>query len=111
MVTIGDPWAETPKPSEHWHNLSSGERTADVEHMLALMAFDGKLSCVRALENGEVTLGYVGKWVPSPAVRGRILMDLEKLLKQSLDTAIVVYLAFKEDRNAIRKFRGVKVDE
>ena len=109
-MKIGDPWAETATPSEHWRNLSSGGRTAAVERILALEAFAGKLSCIRALEGGEGTLEFTGA-TPSPVVRGGLLMDTEKLLKETLDSGIVVCLAFKEDRNAIRKFRGVKVDE
>lgn len=42
-------------------------------------------------------------------VRGPNLLRLESLLKIIVDPAIEVYLEAKEDKNKLRKFRGVKI--
>lgn len=42
-------------------------------------------------------------------VRGPNLLRLEELLKTIIDPAIEVYLEAKEDKNKLRKFRGVQI--
>ena len=42
-------------------------------------------------------------------VRGPNLLRLESLLKIIIDPAIEVYLEAKEDKNKLRKFRGVQI--
>ena len=43
------------------------------------------------------------------SVRGPNLLRLEALLKTIIDPAIEVYLEAKEDKNKLRKFRGVQI--
>lgn len=43
------------------------------------------------------------------AERGRRLMDLEKTLRREVDVRAEVFLRPMQDRNAVRRFRGVEV--
>ena len=42
-------------------------------------------------------------------IRGPNLLRLENLLKEIVDPAIEVYLQANEDKNKLRKFRGVQI--
>ena len=64
--------------------------------------------CLAAKESGLVILD-LGEGYPA-AQRGQLLRWAEARLKEALDLGIVVYLEVAQDKNALRKFRGVLND-
>ena len=112
-VTIGDPWAETPKPGEKWRQMSALERQRKVNSILFSAALlcdeDTDPSCRNASADGQIIVNLPGK--RNPSERGRLLRDIEERLKTEIDPALTVWLEAQGDRNRLRLLRGVKVKE
>jgi len=103
--------AESPKISDHLSSLSKEKRMEMLPDILK-----------KVNENHFNTDWFdIVRWEPAhhfivslksedPAhVRGSNLLRLETLLKIIVDPAIEVYLEAKEDKNKLRKFRGVQI--
>ena len=103
--------AESPKISNALSSLSEDERFQLVPEILKKVSH----------QNFDIDWFNVVQWEPAnhfvvslkgedPAnVRGPNLLKLESLLKIIIDPAIEVYLEAKEDKNKLRKFRGVQI--
>lgn len=105
MVTIGDPWAESPKASERWEAMSDDERLAAVKAPWTR----APVTFLRAQANGHV-ICEIPEGMKA-AERGPLLLSVERLLMDNVDAGIRVYLEPAQDRNALRRLRGVKVAE
>lgn len=107
MVQIGDPYAESPRPSEMWKGLTDEQRL----HFVRINTL-GKLFpmyFLRAQANGHVIVELRGS--PTARERGPLLLSVEAFLRANVEPAILVYLEPMQDRNALRRLRGVKVAE
>jgi len=101
--------ADTPIPGHAWSRLRDDERL-----QLVKSAVGGKLGAagdnfvfVEAKTDGQVILALRE---PVPAdKRGTLLLDLEALLKESIDSGLVVWLEPLGDRNSLRNLRGIEV--
>ena len=103
-VTIGDPWAETPAPAGWWRGATAAQRSAAVAQLIG-----PEFELVEARESGAVTLAL--RISMNAAERGLFLRAAERLLKDGVDPAIIVHLAAKQDRNILRRLRGVEVQD
>jgi hypothetical protein len=105
MVRISDPWAETPRPTEAWRALSDDERLSRVRASWTRPPVE----FLRAQANGHVTCR-----VPETmkaAERGPLLLRVEAFLRANVEPSLLVYLEAVQDRNALRRLRGVRVVE
>lgn len=103
MVLIGDPWAESPATGEQWRAMDDATRK-----MLCHRALFGMpVTVLEARPNGHVIVRLDDDL--DAAARGILLRDVERKLKESVDPAMLVYLEPAQDRNALRRLRGVKV--
>lgn len=101
--------ADTPTPGDAWRRLSDGERLALVNDAIgAKMApLRRILALVEAKPDGQVIVSLLE---PVPADRrGALLLDLEELLKESVDPGLAVWLEPLGDRNSLRNLRGIEV--
>lgn len=105
MVTITDPWAESPRPSEAWQALTDEERLARVRAPWTRPPVD----FLRAQANGHVICRIPDGM--KAAERGPLLLSVEAFLRQNVEPSLLVYLEPMQDRNALRRLRGVKVLE
>ncbi len=99
----------TPVPGPAWSRLRDDERLQLVKSTVA-----GKLGAagdiflfVEAKRDGQVIL-VLREPVPADK-RGTLLLDLESLLKESIDPGIAVWLEPLGDRNSLRNLRGIEV--
>lgn len=101
--------ADTPTPDNAWRLLSDDERMVLVNKtMCARLASANKiLVIVEAKPDGQVIVSLLD---PLPAdKRGTLLLDLEELLKESIDPGLAVWLEPLGDRSSLRNLRGIEV--
>jgi hypothetical protein len=103
MVMIGDPRAKTRGTSEWWRNLSTEERVMVVMNNLG----DALVKVVSAAKNGRVIIEAPDR---GAADTGRLMRLKENKLRR-LDDGIRLYQKQKPDTNALRRLRGVIVNE
>ena len=96
-----------PVPSPDWSRTDQFDREQAVNLILSHHRLKGEdISLVSLRRRGEVTVTYSG---PIRA-RGRIILSLEKELRQELDNSLTVYLQPQGDINKLRKkLRGVSI--
>ena len=106
-VSIGDPWVDVPTPGKWWLNGTDAERRIAVGAALTQGVHGAIVAATQ--DTGEVVLELIGNIAAGD--RGHRLRQIEANLKRLVDPAIVVYLRSTEDRNAVRRFRGIEVRE
>ena len=105
MVIVGNPWAESPTPGAEWLAMNDALRLARIHGAAAGFP----VTVIAARADGQVPVRIEDGL--DAAARGVLLRKLERHLKETVDAAIVVYLEPAQDRNALRRLRGVKVAE
>lgn len=103
MVTLGDPYAESPTVGEQWRAMDDATRKMLCHRTL----FGMPVTVLEARPNGHVIVRLDDDL--DAAARGILLREVEKRLKANIDEGILVYLEPMQDRNALRRLRGVKV--
>lgn len=99
----------TPTPGYAWCQLSDEGRLALVNSVVGTkMASLTKVIVIEdAKPDGQVIVNLLE---PLPAdKRGTLLLDLEALLKESIDPGLVVWLEPLGDRSSLRNLRGIEV--
>lgn len=99
----------TPTPGHAWCQLSDEGRLAFVNSVVGTkMASLTKVIVIEdAKPDGQVIVNLLE---PLPAdKRGTLLLDLEALLKESIDPGLVVWLEPLGDRSSLRNLRGIEV--
>jgi hypothetical protein len=101
----------TPTVSEELKSLTEEQRFMKIINIIQALnmhSFDTKWFEIVSWEPAnQITVCLLNQ---DPAnVRGTNLLKLENLLKEIVDPAIEVYLQAKEDKNKLRKFRGVQI--
>ncbi len=87
--------------------MSEDERICDVRRIVSHSDQDAWFDVVRAADDGSVTVRFLRAC--DVRTRGGRLLDLEELLKRELDAGLTVWLEPLEDRNAMRRLRGVEL--
>lgn len=103
LVKIGDPNAETPTPSVSWRLMSEDERFA----ALCSPWTQPPVRWVAAHDNGHVIV-ELDAGLDTPT-RGVLLRGVEDIITQAVDPALRVFCPPTQDKNPLRKLRGVKV--
>lgn len=102
-----DAFADTPQPTEAWRRMSDAERSDIVRRVVAESPSAALINVVAAREDGEVVLSF--NQSVGAAERGGVLLDLEALLKQTVDASLNVWLEPLGDKNSLRNLRGIEV--
>ena len=103
-IDLSCAWTSTPATGMAWRTLSTELRMACVETHLLFHS----LRCVSAGADGVVIL-QLTRELPA-AKRGALLLFVESKLRELLDNGITAYLEAADDRNALRKLRGVTIN-
>jgi len=111
MVDLRYAEHKTPSPSDNWMRLSDAERvllvTQTLQNINPIKSWPESISVVSANIEGQEIFRYYN---PMPAnIRGRFLLDVEHYIKTEIDFALTVWLEPIEDRNSLRKLRGIEV--
>ena len=98
---------ETPVPSRIWHSMNLDARASIIDSCLRECFLDGILKFSACSDDGMV---YFFQLSPLPVkTRTDLLLNFEEVLKEKVDVGITVWIEPQSDKNALRKFRGVKV--
>ena len=99
----------TPVPHVNWSMMSDDERLGAIRGTLAAHSSEvgSNLVVASTKQDGQVIFSFnepVGA-----SRRGTILLDLEELLKVTVDPGLTVWLEPLGDRNSLRNLRGIEV--
>lgn len=99
----------TPTPNITWRNLSDEMRLTQACAALKtnMPAVAHIVEIVMAKKDGQIIARLVED--VGADKRGSLLLDLEAMLKQSIDPALVVWLESLNDRSSLRNLRGIGV--
>jgi len=95
---------EVPSPSSNWITASNESR---IELVNSKIKNFKDILITNTLENGYVLVNL--KRPLEPGERGELLLELEKHLKDSIDVGITVWHESIDDKNSLRKLRGISV--
>lgn len=98
-------WEASPTTGTAWRSSSPESRNAMVGRVLSQDARYAFLEVSRTLDDGSVFLFSDARLTAS--IRGPLLRCVESLLKEALDPAITVWIEPMDDKNALRRLRGV----
>jgi hypothetical protein len=98
----------TPEPRSVWLEATEHERWDWISECFSEFDCEAKgVSLAGVSHNGEVYVTLDAKLKASE--RSSLLLDVELQLKARIDPSIVVWCQPTQDRNALRKLRGVTV--
>ena len=99
----------TPVPRESWSKMRDDERLSVVKRALAAQSGGGVANLVitSTKQDGQVIISFSEPVGASR--RGAILLDLEEILKATIDPGLTVWLEPLGDRNSLRNLRGIEV--
>lgn len=100
---------DTPTPGEVWRQLSDKKRLELVNStvLTRMPSLNNILVIDATKQDGQVIAEFLE---PVPASRrGTLLLDLESMLKESIDPGLTVWLEPLGDRSSLRNLRGIEV--
>lgn len=97
----------SPLPDNDWVKKSNIERKKLIQLMLNKKKEFTSFQVIEANDNGNVIL-RIEKNI-QPEIRGPLLLDLECLLKNSIDESITIWLEPVGDKSKLRKLRGIEI--
>lgn len=98
-------WDETPTPSAAWTASSSESRSSRVHRALSQDSRYAFLEVSRTLDDGSVFFFPDTRLAAN--TRGPTLRAVEVLLKRAVDESLTVWIEPMDDKNALRRLRGV----
>jgi hypothetical protein len=100
---------ETPVPGSEWTSLDEKQRISLILKKLedSTLHFLDLMNVVAAKSDGQVIVQM--KQDQAASKRGPFLLDLEAILKATIDDALCVWLEPLGDRNSLRNLRGIEV--
>ena len=99
--------APTPKVGDAWVNSDSESRLNQINKVLEGTDFVEFITPTRALDDGQVYFSF--KKQISSSIRGVFLLDLEILIKNRIDTGIIIWCEPIGDKNSLRNLRGIEI--
>ena len=99
---------KTPTPSEDWKKKSEKDRIEKISYFLKSNVLYKNLIVVKALDNGQVII-RIDHLIPANK-RGVLLLDLESVLKKTMDQGITVWCEPVGDKSKLRQLRGVTIN-
>jgi hypothetical protein len=98
--------ADSPVTSSAYKKLDHEARKKLIQSAIPDSLNDWSLQVEECQDEGSVYFSCSSLPVSE---RGRVLLDLESTLKESVDPGITVWLSPLGDRSALRKLRGVSI--
>lgn len=105
-IDISHAETTTPIPSRDWIDMNSKLQMETCQKLLD--SHNCEMDVVTTNLRGEVIVQF--RQPLNSAERGTALLVAESFLK-SYDPAITIYLEAKDDKNPLRKFRGVVIND
>ena len=99
--------ADSPKPEKDWKFSSEEKRISIIIEKLKANELYKDFEVVKADNNGRIEL-KIEKTIPVN-IRGVMLLELEEMLKTSVDKSITVWLVPVGDKSKLRNLRGIKI--
>ena len=100
---------DSPVVSSSWKNKTNEDREKTISKVLADNNQNEIFEIVRADQNGQIILRTEKTITASE--RGVMLLDLEYLIKESVDNGITLWLEPVGDKSKLRNLRGIKIND
>jgi len=100
-------YEESPKTKEEWKHLSDDNRINLVFEILRKNQKYENFEVLRAEKNGYIIL-QIEKSIKA-SERGILLLDLEELLKNTIDQGLTIWLEPVGDKSKLRNLRGIEI--
>jgi hypothetical protein len=97
----------TPLVKSMWVSKDNQTRLGDVKKVLEGTKFFDFFSPTRTFDDGQIYFTF-NEQVPS-SLRGILLLDLEVLLKDKIDSGVFVLCEPIGDKNSLRNLRGIEI--
>jgi hypothetical protein len=97
----------TPKVGSAWVSCDNESRLNQINKVLEGTDFVEFITPTRALDDGQVYFSF--KKQISSSIRGVFLLDLEILIKNRIDTGILIWCEPIGDKNSLRNLRGIEI--
>ena len=105
-IDISHAQTVTPIVSQNWMSMGLKQQMEICQALLDQHNCD--MDVINTKPRAEVIVKF--RKSLNAAERGTALLDAENILK-SCDSAITIYLEAKDDKNPLRKFRGVVIND
>ena len=99
--------SSSPLPDNDWLKKSNIERKKLIQSVLNKKKEFTSFQVIETNDNGNIIF-RIEKNIPSN-IRGPLLLDLECLLKYSIDESITIWLEPVGDKSKLRKLRGIEI--
>ena len=100
-------YEESPKTKEEWRYLSDDDRINLVFGILRKNQKYENFEVLRAEKNGYIIL-KIEKSIQA-SERGILLLNLEELLKKTIDQGLTIWLEPVGDKSKLRNLRGIEI--
>ncbi len=107
LINKKNSYEDSPKPSKNWINYTEIKRI-DLIHQILVQDFRyERFEIISAEENGYVIL-KIEESIDAKN-RGILLLELEEMLKKTIDQGITVWLQPVGDKSKLRNLRGIEI--
>ena len=97
---------DTYIPTENWLDMDLSLRKKTVSTTIGSYSLEIDFDVVSVPDNGQIVLKTSENIAPN--VRGLLLLNLEKKLKEDIDIGLTVWLEPVGDKSKLRQLRGVQ---
>ena len=97
----------TPHVNTEWIECDNQTRLSKIDKVLVGTKFFELVSPTRTFEDGQIYFSF--KKPISSSLRGIFLLDLEILLKDTIDPGVVIWCEPIGDKNSLRNLRGIEI--
>ncbi len=101
-----DDLVETYIPTKNWLEMDLSLRKKIISTTIGSYSLGTDFDVVSVPDNGQIVLKTSENIAPN--VRGLLLLNLEKKLKEDIDIGLTVWLEPVEDKSKLRQLRGVQ---
>jgi hypothetical protein len=99
---------KTPTSSEDWKKKSEKDRIENISNFLKSNVLYKDFIVIKALDNGQVIIRI--DHLIAANKRGVLLLDLESVLKKTIDQGITIWCEPVGDKSKLRQLRGVTIN-
>jgi hypothetical protein len=97
----------TPQVDTEWISKDNLTRLNQINKVLQGTSFEEFVSPTRTFADGQIYFTF--KKQVSSSSRGIFLLDLELMLKDNIDSGIVIWCEPIGDKNSLRNLRGIEI--
>lgn len=105
-INFSDAQISTPATGEEWRTLDLSRQKRLCQELLDQNHCE--LDVLSTNARGEIVVQF--RKIARAAERGAALLDAEEILKK-YHPALTIYLQAKDDKNALRKLRGIVIND